>query len=52
MAWAHGSPGSTLGPVPAAGLIVILAGLPLAAAAGGWLLGGRQPLAIARQPLE
>jgi hypothetical protein len=42
-AWAHGSLGSTLGPVPAADLIAILAGLPLAAAAGGWLLSGRQP---------
>jgi putative ABC transport system ATP-binding protein len=29
-----------------------LAGLPLVAAAGGWLLGGRRPSAIARQPLE
>ena len=51
-AWAHGSLDSTLGPVPAADLIAILAGLPLAAAAGGWLLSGRQPPAIARQPLE
>jgi putative ABC transport system permease protein len=51
-AWAHGSLDSTLGPVPAAYLIAILAGLPLAAAAGGWLLSVRQPPAIARQPLE
>jgi hypothetical protein len=27
-------------------------GLALAAATGGWLLSGRQPPAIARQPLE
>jgi putative ABC transport system permease protein len=51
-AWAHGRLDSTLGHVPAADLIAILAGLPLAAAAGGWLMSGRQPPAIARQPLE
>jgi hypothetical protein len=27
-------------------------GLPLAATTGGWLLAGREPPAIARQPLE
>ena len=37
---------------PAPELAVILAGLPLAAAIGGWLFAGRQPSAIARQPLE
>jgi hypothetical protein len=37
---------------PAAELAVILAGLPLAAAIGGWLFAGHQPPAIARQPLE
>jgi len=26
--------------------------LPIAAAIGGWLFAGRQPSAIARQPLE
>jgi putative ABC transport system permease protein len=50
-AWAHGSLG-TLSSVPVADLVAILAGLPLAAAAVGWLLSGRQPPAIARQPLE
>jgi putative ABC transport system permease protein len=38
--------------VPVADLIVILVGLPLAATAGGWLLAGREPPTIARQPLE
>jgi len=38
--------------VPAADLLLILVGLPLAAAIGGWLFAGRQPPAIARQPLE
>jgi putative ABC transport system permease protein len=37
---------------PAAELAVILAGLPLAAAIGGWLFAGRQPPTITRQPLE
>jgi putative ABC transport system permease protein len=38
--------------VPTANLLLILVGLPLLAAAGGWLLAGRQPPAIARQALE
>jgi hypothetical protein len=38
--------------VPAADLAAILAGLPLTAAVAGGLLAGRQPPAIARQPLE
>jgi putative ABC transport system permease protein len=37
---------------PVAELAVILAGLPLAAAVGGWLFAGRQPPMITRQPLE
>ncbi|HEY7430983.1 MAG TPA: FtsX-like permease family protein [Streptosporangiaceae bacterium] len=43
---------STLTSVPVTNLLVILAGLPLAAAAGGWLFAGRQPAALAQQPLE
>lgn len=38
--------------VPTLDLILILAGLPAIAAAGGWLLAGREPSAIARQPIE
>jgi putative ABC transport system permease protein len=52
LAWARSSLNTTFGNVPAADLIAILAGLPLVAAVGGWLLAGRQPPAIARQPLE
>jgi putative ABC transport system permease protein len=42
----------SLGRVPAANLLVIVLGLPVLAAVGGWLLAGREPSAIARQPLE
>jgi putative ABC transport system permease protein len=37
---------------PAVDLVVILVGLPVVAAAAGWLLAGRQPPVIGRQPLE
>jgi putative ABC transport system permease protein len=43
---------SPLGRVPAANLAIILAGLPVLAYTGGWLLAGREPPAMARQPLE
>jgi putative ABC transport system permease protein len=41
-----------LNSVPALDLILILAGLPAVAAAGGWLFAGREPSGITRQPLE
>ena len=41
-----------LGQVPVAHLAVIVIGLPLTAAAVGWLLAGREPSTLARQPLE
>jgi putative ABC transport system permease protein len=41
-----------LSTVPATNLAVIAVGTPLAAAATGWLLAGRQPAAITRQPIE
>ncbi|HTS99195.1 MAG TPA: FtsX-like permease family protein [Streptosporangiaceae bacterium] len=37
---------------PGPDLLLVLVGLPLLAAAGGWLFAGRQPPAIAHQPLE
>jgi putative ABC transport system permease protein len=52
IAWAHASLATTLNPVPAADLATLLVGLPLAAVVAGGLLAGRQPPAIARQPLE
>jgi len=33
-------------------LVAVLVGLPVAAVVGGWLLAGREPRAIAHQPLE
>jgi putative ABC transport system permease protein len=43
---------SSLSSVPAKNLLLILVGMPLIAAAAGWLLAGREPQAIAHQPLE
>jgi hypothetical protein len=52
-----GSPGSTapsanLTHVPAANLAILIIGMPLAATIAGWLLAGREPPVIARQPIE
>ena len=33
-------------------LLLTIFGMPLAAKVGGWLTAGREPSAIARQPLE
>lgn len=38
--------------IPAIDFLLILVGLPAVAAIGGWLLAGRNPSGIARQPLE
>jgi putative ABC transport system permease protein len=37
---------------PVLDLVLIVVGLPVVATLGGWLLAGRQPPAIARQPIE
>ena len=52
LAWAHGSLSATFGALPLSDVLILLAGLPLVAAAGGWLLASREPEAIARQPLD
>ena len=52
LAWAHSSLSAMFGGLPLSDVFVLLAGLPLVAAAGGWLLGGREPEVIARQPLD
>jgi putative ABC transport system permease protein len=41
-----------LGRIPVLPLVLIVVGLPLAAAAAGWLLAGREPPAIARAVIE
>jgi putative ABC transport system permease protein len=52
IAWAPTSIGGTLAHVPWADVLLILVGLPVTAAVTGWLLAGRQPPLISRQPLE
>jgi putative ABC transport system permease protein len=41
-----------LGRIPVLPLVLIVVGIPLAAAAAGWLLAGREPPAIARPAIE
>jgi putative ABC transport system permease protein len=52
LVWAHGSLSALFGDVPLADVLILLTGLPLVAAAGGWLLAGREPEIISRQPLD
>jgi putative ABC transport system permease protein len=52
MAWTHSGLTATAGGVPPTDLLILLLGLPLVAALGGWLFAGREPPAVARQPLE
>jgi putative ABC transport system permease protein len=52
LAWAHSSLSAMFGDVPPSDMLILLIGLPLVAAAGGWLLAGREPEAISRQPLD
>jgi putative ABC transport system permease protein len=41
-----------LSAVPVANLLFILLGMPLIAMIGGWILAGRQPPLVSRQPIE
>ncbi len=43
---------AALGNVPVADLLLILLGMPAFAAIIGWLLAGREPSSLARQPME
>jgi putative ABC transport system permease protein len=52
LAWAHSSLTQTFGNVPWSDIGLLVIGMPLAGAAAGWLLGGRAPSAVSRQPLE
>jgi putative ABC transport system permease protein len=52
LAWAHGSLSAMFGDLPLSDVLILLVGLPLVAAVAGWLLAGREPPLIARQPIE
>jgi putative ABC transport system permease protein len=52
LAWAHSSLSNMFNDVLLTDTLILLIGLPLAAAAGGWLLAGREPEVISRQPLD
>ena len=52
LAWARGSLSVMFGDVPLTDVLILLIGLPLIAAVAGWLLAGREPPLIARQPIE
>ncbi len=52
LAWARSSLSVMFGDVPLTDVLILLLGLPLIAAAAGWLLAGREPPLIARQPIE
>jgi putative ABC transport system permease protein len=52
LSWAHSSLTGMFGNVPWSDIGLLVLGMPLIAAAAGWLLGGRAPSAVARRPLE
>jgi len=56
IAWFRGSALNggvgALANAPVGDLLFIVVGMPLIAVAVGWLLAGREPLAIAHQPIE
>ena len=52
LSWAHANVTGTFSNVPWSDVGLLVIGMPLVGAAAGWLLGGRAPSAVARQPLE
>ncbi len=51
--WDNANDGlSSLSNIPTINLLLILVGMPLIAVAGGWLLAGREPSGVARQPMQ
>jgi putative ABC transport system permease protein len=52
LSWAHSNLTGTFGNVPWSDIGLLVIGMPLVGAAAGWLLGGRAPSAVSRQPLE
>jgi putative ABC transport system permease protein len=49
LAWGHSSLSDILNDVLLTDVLILLIGLPLVAAAAGWLLAGREPRVISRQ---
>jgi len=52
LAWARSSLSVMFGGFPLTDVLILLPGLPLIAAAGGWLLAGREPPVMSRQALD
>jgi putative ABC transport system permease protein len=52
MTWTHSGLTATAGGVPVTDVVILLIGLPLVAAIGGWQFAGREPSAVTRQPIE
>jgi putative ABC transport system permease protein len=52
LSWAHANLTGTFSNVPWSDVGLLVIGMPLVGAAAGWLLGGRAPSEVARQPLE
>jgi putative ABC transport system permease protein len=50
--WSHGDLTTTFANMPWSDVGLLVVGMPLAGGAAAWLLGGRQPSAVSRQPLE
>ncbi|MGH3206332.1 MAG: FtsX-like permease family protein, partial [Trebonia sp.] len=52
LSWAHSNIIGVFGSLPWSDVGLLVIGMPLIGAIAGWLLGGRQPSAVSRQPLE
>jgi putative ABC transport system permease protein len=52
LAWSHADITGTFSNVPWSDVGLLVIGMPLIGAAVAWLVGGRQPSAVSRQPLE
>jgi putative ABC transport system permease protein len=52
LVWAHADLTTTFGNVPWSDIGLLVIGMPLIGGAAAWLLSGRQPSAVSRQPLE
>jgi len=52
LAWSHADITTTFSNVPWSDIGLLVIGMPLIGAVAAWLVGGRQPPAVSRQPLE